>query len=85
MTFVMFTNLSYSQIACPTLNSDGVYSKDSDVVISTYHSSVALTSTYFVTWVGVMSYCGTDATTITIVKPANGYTYSGSPKNCSAF
>jgi gliding motility-associated-like protein len=80
MIFVMFTNLSYSQIACPTLNSDGVYSKDSDVVISTYHSSVALTSTYFVTWGEAMSSAGTDATAITVVKPANGYNYSGSPR-----
>jgi len=78
--FVFYTNPSYSQIACPTLNSNGVYSKDSDVVISTYHSSVALTSTYFVTWGEAMSSSGTDATTITAVSPANGYNYSGNPK-----
>ena len=77
---VIFNNLAYSQIGCPTLNSNGVYSKDSDVVISTYHSSVALTSTYFVTWGEAMSSSGTDATTITAVSPANGYNYTGSPR-----
>jgi gliding motility-associated-like protein len=77
--FVFYTNPSYSQIACPTLNSDGVYSKESDVVISTYHSSVALTSTYFVTWGEAMTSAGGDALSITAVSPANGYNYTGSP------
>ena len=68
-----------AQLICPSLNSDGVYDKSSDVVISTYHSSVALTADYFVTWGEDMSSTGGNAASITAVSPDNGYNYSGYP------
>ena len=74
-----FTYIAPGSLVCPSLTSDGIYKKETDIVISTYHSSIALTSSSFVTWGEDMSANGSDATTITEVSPSNGYNYSGSP------
>jgi gliding motility-associated-like protein len=80
-TFLFFfiSITTNAQIVCPNLTSDGIYKKETDIVISTYHSSVALTSSAVVTWGEDMSANGSDATVITEVSNSNGYNFTGSP------
>ena len=79
LLFLIFSMSLNAQIVCPNLTSDGIYKKETDIVISTYHSSVALTSSAVVTWGEDMSANGSDATVITEVSNSNGYNFTGSP------
>ena len=79
LLFLIFSMSVNAQIVCPNLTSDGIYKKETDIVISTYHSSVALTSSAVVTWGEDMSANGSDATVITEVSNSNGYNFTGSP------
>ncbi|WP_245925730.1 Ig-like domain-containing protein, partial [Algibacter marinivivus] len=64
---------------CPTITSEGIFDPNSDVLITSYHQSMAKTTTGIVVWGEDMDSDGTDATTITEITPANGYNYLGTP------
>jgi len=64
---------------CPTITSDGIFNPDSDVVITSYHQTIARTENGYVVWGEDMESDGTDALALTAVTPANGYTYAGTP------
>ncbi|AUC80835.1 Calx-beta domain-containing protein [Lacinutrix sp. Bg11-31] len=64
---------------CPTITSEGIFDPNSDVLITSYHSSMAKTTTNIVAWGEDMAASGGNANTITEVIPGNGYTYTGTP------
>ncbi len=63
---------------CPVITSEGIFNPNDDVLITSYHQSMAKITTGYVTWGENMSATGGDATTITEVIPANGYNFTGS-------
>jgi len=65
------------QEPCPAVNADGVYDKDADIIITTYHSHIARSPTGYVTWGEDMAATGLNATVMTDVTCDNGYEYSG--------
>ena len=69
--------------ACPTINEDGVFNPETDVLMTSYHQSMAKTTTGIVAWGEDMLADGTNATTITPVEPSAtpslNYNYSGTP------
>tara|TARA_R110002096_G_scaffold433138_1_gene651411 strand:- start:454 stop:1692 length:1239 start_codon:yes stop_codon:yes gene_type:complete len=80
--FCLFTLLTFQSVIaqnCPTITSEGIFDPNSDVLITSYHQSMARTTTGFVAWGEDMAANGSDATTITEVIPANGYNYTGTP------
>ena len=81
IAFVFFSNIGINSVyaqACPVLTGP-VYSKPDDIVITTYHSSIALGGGKFLTWGDDMAHDGTDQSSIIEITPANGYTYTGTP------
>ncbi|SHJ17219.1 Alpha-tubulin suppressor, partial [Algibacter luteus] len=78
-SFVIFSQGLNAQ-DCPTITSEGIFDPNSDVLITSYHQSMAKTSTNIVAWGEDMTANGTtDATSITEVIPGNGYNYTGTP------
>ncbi|WP_417370123.1 hypothetical protein [Flavobacterium beibuense] len=64
---------------CSTITESGVFDPNSDVLITSYHQSMAKTTTGYVTWGEDMAANGGDANSITEITPANGYNYVGDP------
>ena len=79
MFFVFLFVFSSVNAQCPTINGDGIFNPESDVLMTSYHQSMAKTTTGIVAWGEDMAANGGNAATITEVTPANGYTYSGTP------
>ena len=80
--FILFFWLLFSVSAtgqsCPTVNSSGVFESNSDVIITSYHQSMAKVSGGVVVWGEDMAPNGTsDTNGITEITPANGYNYTG--------
>ena len=72
-------SFSTSAQECPVIGTDGVFDPNSDVIITSYHQSMAKISTGFVVWGEDMASNGTNDTNgLTEVTPANGYNYTGS-------
>ena len=68
-----------SSQSCPTLNVDGIFNPETDVLMTSYHQSMAKTTTGIVAWGEDMAASGANALAITEITPANGYTYTGTP------
>lgn len=79
LLLLLFTTVKLPGQNCPTINEDGVFSPETDVLMTSYHQSMAKTTTGIVAWGEDMDSSGGNATTLTEVTPANGYTYSGTP------
>ncbi len=62
---------------CPTITSQGIFNPNDDVLISSYHQSMAKTTSGYVTWGEDMAANGTTDPNVTQVIPANGYNYTG--------
>jgi hypothetical protein len=67
-----------AQPTCPPLTGD-VYDKMDDIIVTTYHSHLALGDGYFIAWGEDMAASGANATVMTRVEPVNGYNYTGTP------
>ena len=81
ITLILGILFSFSTSAqeCPVIGTDGIFDPNSDVIITSYHQSMAKISTGVVVWGEDMASNGTNDTNgVTAVTPANGYTYSGS-------
>ncbi len=76
--FSLILGLNNLNAQCPVITLDGIFDPNEDVLISSYHQSMARTTSGYVTWGEDMAATGGDATTITEVIPANGYNYTGS-------
>lgn len=72
---VMATQLQ-GQGTCPQMEGP-VFKKVDDIIITTYHSHIAKTTTGYVTWGEDMASNGGDATAMTAINSANGYNYTG--------
>ncbi|MCL7754255.1 T9SS type A sorting domain-containing protein [Polaribacter sp. Z022] len=76
--FIFFLSYSNAQ-ECPIVGTDGVFDPNSDVIITSYHQSMAKIATGVVAWGEDMGPDGNgDATSVTEITPANGYNYTGS-------
>ncbi len=64
---------------CTTITQQGVFNPNDDVLISSYHQSIARTTTGYVTWGEDMAADGSNALVLTEITPANGYNYTGQP------
>ncbi|MBT6745600.1 MAG: hypothetical protein HOB26_03515, partial [Flavobacteriales bacterium] len=76
ISFILITLCSYAQ--CTTIQPSGIFSPDDDVIMTTYHSTLARISSGYIAWGEDMDSDGTDANTIIDITPANGYNYTGS-------
>ncbi|GGK37097.1 MULTISPECIES: Ig-like domain-containing protein [Flavobacteriaceae] len=75
IAFVFFSNIGINSVyaqACPVLTGP-VYSKPDDIVITTYHSSIALGNGKFLTWGEDMAPDGTNQTSITEINSVNAF------------
>lgn len=63
--------------SCPALNANGVFDKNSDLVITTYHSHIAGGPNLPITWGEDMDSTGNDQLTLQEISVANGYNYTG--------
>ncbi len=77
LTVFAFSNVSAQD--CPTLTVEGIFDPNSDLLITSYHQSIARTSSGIVVWGEDMAANGGNALAITEVIPANGYNYTGTP------
>ncbi|WP_138433083.1 DUF7507 domain-containing protein, partial [Winogradskyella algicola] len=77
--FVFFHSITIKAQSCPTINEDGIFNPETDVLMTSYHQSMAKTTTGIVAWGEDMAANGGNANVITEVTPANGYNYSGTP------
>ncbi|WP_347174382.1 T9SS type A sorting domain-containing protein [Polaribacter uvawellassae] len=73
---------TYSQ-TCPTVQSNGVFDPNADVLITSYHQSMAKTASGdYVVWGEDMTSDGsTDATSLTLVTSANGFNFTGTVRH----
>lgn len=62
---------------CPVLEPEGVYNPKDDILITSYHQSIAKTETGYITWGEDMASNGTGDPVMQLIEPANGYNYTG--------
>ncbi|WP_139956875.1 T9SS type A sorting domain-containing protein [Flavicella sediminum] len=76
------TSFSIHAQSCPTVQSNGVFNPSDDVVITSYHQSIARTASGdFVAWGEDMAATGSDATSLTVINSTNGYNYGGTVRH----
>ncbi len=63
---------------CPIVGPEGVYDPKDDILITSYHQSIARTETGYITWGEDMASNGTSDPVMQEISPANGYNYTGS-------
>ena len=82
LVFFLFSLVSSFNVTaqeCPVIGTNGIFDPNSDVIITSYHQTIAKIATGVVVWGEDMASDGTsDATSITEITPANGYNYTGS-------
>lgn len=79
MSIVFFAFLVSSNLTaqCPSILPSGVFDAKDDIMITTYHSSMARTPDGYIAWGEDMDSDGSNATSMQLVSAANGYNYSG--------
>ncbi|MCF6279166.1 MAG: Ig-like domain-containing protein [Flavobacteriaceae bacterium] len=65
------------QAQCPTIEPEGVYNPKDDILITSYHQSIARTENGYITWGEDMASNGTGDPIMQEISPANGYNYTG--------
>ena len=69
----------YVNAQCPNPDGDGVFSPETDILMTSYHGSIVKVSNGLVCWgEDLMPNGNTDATSVTAITNANGYGYTGS-------
>ena len=74
---LMFLCVYTSMAQCPVIGPDSVYDAKDDILITSYHQSIAKTPTGLITWGEDMDATGGNAPTIREISPANGYSFTG--------
>ena len=69
-------NKSFGQ--CPVIGTSKVYNPKDDILITSYHQSIARTENGYITWGEDMSSNGTGDPIMQEISPANGYNFTGS-------
>ncbi|WP_420912075.1 DUF7507 domain-containing protein, partial [Psychroserpens jangbogonensis] len=62
---------------CPVPEADGTYNPKDDIIITSYHQSIAKTPTGLITWGEDMDFDGGNVTAIQEISTANGYNFTG--------
>ncbi|MCB0448346.1 MAG: hypothetical protein KDD03_12725, partial [Gelidibacter sp.] len=80
---VIFLTQNEGFAQCPTIGANGVFDPNDDVLVTSYHQSIARTTTGYVTWGEDMGATGGDANMVTVIGPsgtaATNYNYTGTP------
>ena len=75
---VVFFFVSFSSFSqCPVIGPEGVYNPKDDILITSYHQSIAKTPDGLITWGEDMDSNGGNALAIQEISPANGYNFTG--------
>ncbi|WP_186826728.1 beta strand repeat-containing protein, partial [Psychroserpens burtonensis] len=73
----MITCQTFLFAQCPVPEADGTYNPKDDIIITSYHQSIAKTPDGLITWGEDMDFDGGNANVIQEISPANGYTFTG--------
>ncbi|MBT6029215.1 MAG: hypothetical protein HOH13_02830, partial [Crocinitomicaceae bacterium] len=75
--FALFLTIS-TNAQCPSANGNGMFDPESDILMTTYHSSIVKVTTGLVCWGEDLMPDGTaDATAVNEITVANGYNFTG--------